>query len=573
MFAAKTQSNAEGDKVIKPAPVSAGEQGRSSPGTFSGALLQRQADCACGGGCPRCEAASPVQAKLAVSQPGDIYEQEADRVAEQVTRMPGRVVQRACGACAKGGACAECGAGGLVQLKAAGGAGRAASVADDFVRDLGQGQPLDAATRGFYESRFGHDFGHVRLHTDARAAASARSINAQAYTVGRDIVFGAGRYAPGTSGGAVLLAHELTHVVQQTGAGRSRAPGLSVQRQAADDADADDADARKVVVGNPRIDVRAQFALLRLLRGPADDAATAREIIDQIKKDTLKGIYGDDLKKSADMAAQRGKPRWELVPPGEDAIWLEDGLLDAPAMIFKESAGGPPRLDRALIKAYRADPAVVRAQCPDGQGVPPGCAFSETEKQALKDRLEDARNRTREVSQLLTRPGGGQIATTVAADAFDSSDSMPLPTLAEITSAVNGTLGILESSIIRFACRTCGDPKCKQGTVAYVINAGQMPVFICAFRLFTPLFIGQLRRTIIHEAVHLSGIDTDTSKDEEYCERVPECGGPCHGKDNAETWARYIDCLGVPLTIPPPRSPADRPTPPRPATLPGLGEP
>lgn len=76
--------------------------------------------------------------------------------------------------------------------------------------------PLDPATRSDMESRFGLDFSRVRLHTDGRAAASARGLNAQAYTVGSDIVFGAGRYAPHTEAGKKLLAHELTHVAQQS---------------------------------------------------------------------------------------------------------------------------------------------------------------------------------------------------------------------------------------------------------------------------------------------------------------------------------------------------------------------
>src|SRR2546430_6786988 len=77
------------------------------------------------------------------------------------------------------------------------------------------GQPLDADTRSFMEPRFGHDFSQVRVHTDERAAESARTVNALAYTVGRDVVFGTGQYAPGTSEGRRLLAHELAHVVQQ----------------------------------------------------------------------------------------------------------------------------------------------------------------------------------------------------------------------------------------------------------------------------------------------------------------------------------------------------------------------
>jgi hypothetical protein len=77
------------------------------------------------------------------------------------------------------------------------------------------GQPLDASTRTFMEPRFGQDFSTVRVHTDEKAAGSARGVNALAYTVGRDVVFGAGMYTPGTREGQRLLGHELTHVVQQ----------------------------------------------------------------------------------------------------------------------------------------------------------------------------------------------------------------------------------------------------------------------------------------------------------------------------------------------------------------------
>ena len=78
-----------------------------------------------------------------------------------------------------------------------------------------QGQPLDATTRSFMEPLFGHDFSRVRVHTDTKAAESAKALDALAYTVGRNIVFGPGQFAPGTIGGRQLLAHELTHVVQQ----------------------------------------------------------------------------------------------------------------------------------------------------------------------------------------------------------------------------------------------------------------------------------------------------------------------------------------------------------------------
>jgi Domain of unknown function (DUF4157) len=79
----------------------------------------------------------------------------------------------------------------------------------------GGGSPLDTDTRSLMEDRLGHDFSDVRVHTGAKADESARSINAMAYTVGSDVVFGSGHYAPDTATGQRVLAHELTHVVQQ----------------------------------------------------------------------------------------------------------------------------------------------------------------------------------------------------------------------------------------------------------------------------------------------------------------------------------------------------------------------
>lgn len=157
-----------------------------------------------------------LQPKLAISQPGDPYEQEADRVADQIIRMPEPVVQRQCAACAVGGplcsACEEDSA--MVSRKASGHTGN--EVPASVHSALGSsGAPLTVSMRAFFEPRFGMDLGHVRVHTDGEAQESARDVHALAYTVGSHIVFGDGRYAPGTSDGRRLLAHELTHVTQQ----------------------------------------------------------------------------------------------------------------------------------------------------------------------------------------------------------------------------------------------------------------------------------------------------------------------------------------------------------------------
>lgn len=171
----------------------------------AGPIRRRATSCACGGSCPRCSSPS----KLEVGAPGDDFEREAEKMADRVMRMP----------------------------SPAGAAGRTSgpktqgqvSKAPASVRAVASspGQPLAADTRAFFEPRFGWDFSSVRVHADRPADESARAVNAVAYTVGRDIVFAAGQFSPGTREGQQLLAHELTHVVQQS-SGSPR-----VQRQGA----------------------------------------------------------------------------------------------------------------------------------------------------------------------------------------------------------------------------------------------------------------------------------------------------------------------------------------------------
>jgi hypothetical protein len=172
-----------------------------------------------------------MQAKLAINQPGDQFEQEADRVAEQVMRMPDPAIrlQPKCG-CAEpgssGDSCEACADTPLVQRSPADTVSFNTSVPHTPPDVRSSGQALDPASQEFMEARFGHNFSDVRVHTDASASRSARAINALAYTVGKDIVFGTGQYAPYTNAGRRLLAHELTHVQQQ----RSGRVHASVQR-------------------------------------------------------------------------------------------------------------------------------------------------------------------------------------------------------------------------------------------------------------------------------------------------------------------------------------------------------
>jgi len=128
--------------------------------------------------------------------------------------------------------------------------------APNLQQSLGPGQPLDSQSRAYFEPRFGHDFGRVRIHADGAAGESARSLNALAYTTGRNIVFANGQFAPHTPTGQRLLAHELAHVVQQgqhTATGStSRAPGI-IQRQQAPGAAAQQ---RPIFISNSAQDQR-----------------------------------------------------------------------------------------------------------------------------------------------------------------------------------------------------------------------------------------------------------------------------------------------------------------------------
>ena len=180
---------------------------------------------------------------LRIGEPDDAFEREADRVADEIM-APGRSgpqwslsamavtppLQRKCacgGSGGAGGECEECKEKKAMQRKASGDA--EVSAAPPIVYEVlrSPGQPLDRYTRAFFESRFGHDFGRVRIHYDASASASASAVNANAYTVGNHIAFAGGRYAPSTGAGRSLLAHELAHTVQQA----EGATGRVVQRQ------------------------------------------------------------------------------------------------------------------------------------------------------------------------------------------------------------------------------------------------------------------------------------------------------------------------------------------------------
>ena len=243
--------------------------------------------------------AGNVQTKLKVGAPNDQYEQEADRVAEAVMRAPepamakritpgDTTIQRVCASCSEeyktaenekrtvkpANFCLKCRTGeeggiqtkqlplpiqrqkrledqedeALIQTKTAGDVNPevTSEVSAGIQSQQGGGQPLTESERSFFEPRFGIDFSKVRVHNDTQAASLTQSVNARAFTTGRDIYFGQGQYQPESSEGQRLLAHELTHYVQQVG---SQPLNQSLQRITQDSESIEQVNARAYKVG------------------------------------------------------------------------------------------------------------------------------------------------------------------------------------------------------------------------------------------------------------------------------------------------------------------------------------
>ncbi|MGH7468839.1 MAG: DUF4157 domain-containing protein [Longimicrobiales bacterium] len=193
-----------------------------------------------------------IQAKLTVSAPGDVYEREADRVAEHIMSTAERPLIGAPGIhgenahprlMTKGLSGQRCDSAPAsqeereeedetkVMRKAA--SGELHGVSGDVARMLSQtrggGSPLPDTIRTFMETRFGHYFGDVRIHNDSHTAQMTKALHAEAFTTGRDIYFGPGRFAPHVTEGKKLLAHELTHVVQQRSTGANQGGQTHIQ--------------------------------------------------------------------------------------------------------------------------------------------------------------------------------------------------------------------------------------------------------------------------------------------------------------------------------------------------------
>lgn len=213
------------------------------------------------------------------------------------------------------------------------------------------GQPLDTASRAFFESRFGHDFSSVRIHQGAKAAESALAVNAIAYTVGNDVVFEAGRYAPNTRDGRRLLAHELTHVVQQ----RSASPGIASKLKigASDDASERAADAAAQTIdagGQVEVAPSRTAGVLHRQQGQQEQDPMHRPAIDDFRRRHGLPEGGRD-ESGQPFGPSDAQIKYQTKPPVEDPSRIR---IEAVADFLASSLKAPRN-----VQVHVNDPQVV----------------------------------------------------------------------------------------------------------------------------------------------------------------------------------------------------------------------
>jgi hypothetical protein len=276
-----------------------------------------------------------------IGESDDPLEREADRVADQVLAAPAHS--------------AVSGAPSRIQRFSGQLNGQKMDDAPASVDNVlaSPGRPLDAALRQDMEQRFGHDFSRVRVHTGTAAEQSVQDISARAYTVGRDIVFGASRFAPGMHEGRRLLAHELTHVVQQSGAAGvhvgqngdqlSLSP-MSLPRLVQRDPDKSppqEDPAKKQAVGAPTKQQPANKTLKSEGIDLGDPVATSTAtLIDEVlaRNQKLAPYIGDQIKGGFRIAA-KGKFVQDSTDGNFDDAYRKTNGLDSSQNVPKDTRG------------------------------------------------------------------------------------------------------------------------------------------------------------------------------------------------------------------------------------------
>jgi hypothetical protein len=306
-------------------------------------LLQRQCTCGTrttgGGECAECnKKKSNLQRKLLIGASNDPLEMEADRVADRVLAgsTPGPV----------GGTAAS-----IQRL-----AGRPPGVTAPAPASVdcvlaSPGSPMEPLLRQDMEQRFGFDFSQVRVHSGEAPARSAREVNADAYTVRQNLVFGAGRFAPGTTEGRRLIAHELAHVVQQSASNET--PSIAESKTHGRVEHTSTRELTPLLAAPPtrrsveRIARAPEPGLLR--RQPAVQPRTETEDCDPALQSDLKAMHGPTLG-HVDRAVASLDPGWNKMAPADKAAFTQ---------YFDPSASG--EIDDGFVRDVQAKFRFIRA--------------------------------------------------------------------------------------------------------------------------------------------------------------------------------------------------------------------
>jgi hypothetical protein len=217
-----------------------------------------------------------VQAKLNIGEPGDKYEQEAEATADKIMRMPDQAfLQRKCTECEEENKrkvqrkpLNEHNAP-FIQTQSNSASAASESLSRKIKSSEGTGHAMDNTIQSFMNNRFGINLSDVKIHTDEEAAQLSRSLNAKAFTAGKDIYFNEGQYQPGTEEGKHLLAHELVHTVQQ----RTEHPTPQIQKYSTEDCS-----------DNQRTDLSAAYGVAKDMLTNAINRLTANPVTVETKK-------------------------------------------------------------------------------------------------------------------------------------------------------------------------------------------------------------------------------------------------------------------------------------------------
>ncbi len=421
-----------------------------------------------------------------------MFEREADDVAEKVMRRA-EPVPIGLAPAAIQCKCAECEDEEKkpIQTKPSPSAHTGAALdADAAMRAVERGgAPLSREAKSYFEPRFGYDFSRVRVHADGAAAHGARAVCARAYTIGRDIVFASGEYAPATMEGKRLLAHELAHIVQQ---------GHSHRR--------DDS----------------------LTRGFMENEAT------RVKTLSVKSYY--PALDEAVPQKQRAQVRLSTRSIGE-----------SPAVISRQKTS-PDKTSgnqRGSENKTRDLKQILKDPC-FGEPIDDTkarCQFSSGQLNMVRIIKEHALRTCARAIAAINMPGNEGEVIRIAKDYFHLNIKLSEKTKRTFINAIKAVSDKLEHSAIE--CGTCQDENCNRGLIAFA----EARTFLV---LCPPFFHSEINkvyltpRFLIHEAGHLAGLNART-RDELYCTDLPATEeDKCPVVDaihNVDAWSHFIEEL------------------------------